>query len=412
MRSLEWFVKAALSAMIFSMLSLTAMGQSISGVQAVAPDQGQTEWRVEVSFVPDPGLAKIRRIFLVDIEDERIIRLSNPTASGSGIYSFVASEPLDTVVEPKSGLKLAKHYELKASLDNPKGDKILSVGGPVELLREDLAMTTEVRQKAKDVDDADVYISGELNGAHKKKTSFTTEIKLQKYKPLSPSWRWTPFFKLNASTDAGADPDKMEAGVDFRYILTKTKAYFDNEFKLESERDFDNTNLIYGARLTFLPDSWPKGFKKKGRDGKITINDVKVFFNPFIGTELGKNLDSPLKAAQGDGIARVLAGADLRVAFFIKKNQKAPDINWTTSFTRRWLLTDELGFKTDDNGDLQLRTFGTSPRDHFLSKFSYKMNKFFDVFTAYEWGQVPPSYKLVDHRFRLGFAYKFKFGLE
>jgi hypothetical protein len=412
MRSLKYFARVTLALMIFSMLSVTAFGQSISGVQAVAPDPGQMQWSIEVAFVPDPGLPKIRRIFLVNIEDERIIRLSNPISSGSGIYSYTSAEPLETVVDPTAGLKLSKQYELRASVTNIKGDKTLSLGAAVELLREDVAQTTEVRQKVKEVDDADVYVAGELNGAHKKKTSFTTEIKLQKYMPISPTWRYTPFFKLNASTDADADPDKMEMGVNFRKIFTETKAYFDNEFKLESERDFENTNLIYGARLTLLPDSRPKGFKKRSADGKITVNNVKVFFNPFIGGEFGKNVRSPLKAAEGDGIARLLAGADVRVAFFIKKNEKAPDINWTTSYTRRWLLTDELGFETDDNGDLQLRTFGTSPRDYFLSKFSYRMNKFFDVFTAYEWGQVPPSYKLVDHRFRLGFAYRFKFGVE
>ena len=47
-----------------------------------------------------------------------------------------------------------------------------------------------------------------------------------------------------------------------------------------------------------------------------------------------------------------------------------------------------------------------------MTKVSYRVNKFFEVFTAYEWGEVPPSYKLVDHRFRLGFAYKYKFGLN
>ena len=193
----------------------------------------------------------------------------------------------------------------------------------------------------------------------------------------------------------------MEMGLKFRYVLDKLGAYFDNEIKLESERDFGNTNFIYATRLTLLPPARPKNPESKS----------KVFFAPYIGAEAGKNINSPLKAAEGDGIARVLIGADLRFAFFLKGDND-PDINWTTSFTRRWLLTDELGFEADKDGVLQLVRFGTSPRDYVLSKVSYKLTKFLDVFGAYEWGQLPPSYKFVDHRFQFGFAYKYKFAVK
>lgn len=410
MRSLKYLFCVGFAATLCSLMSVAALGQSISLVYGIAPDPGQTDWFIQVSFVPDPTQAKVKRIFLINIEDEKIIRLSDPVDSGKGIYTYKASEALEAVTDADGLLKFTKHYELKASVDNSKGDKVLSLGAPVQPLDPNVAVNTQVRQKAKTIDESDFYISGQLNGAHKRKPGYTTEIKLQKYMPLG-KWMWTPFFKLNASTDVDADPDEMEAGLNFRYISLKHKSYFDNEFKLESERDFDNTNLVYGTRVTFLPHSIPKALREK-KSGKIVTHSAMIFINPFIGGEFGKNLRSPLKAAEGDGIARLLAGTDLRLVFFIKKNEKAPDVEWATSYIRRWLLTDELGFKADDAGNLQLRTFGTSPRDHFASKFSVRMNKFFDIFTAYEWGQVPPSYKLVDHRFRLGFAYKFKFGEE
>lgn len=408
MRSLKYLFCVGFAATLCSLMSVASMGQSIPLVYGIAPDAGQTDWSIQVSFSPDPSLAKIKRIFLVNIEDEKIIRLSAAIDSGSGIYTYTPSEPLEMVTDTDGLRKFTKHYELKASVD--KGDKILTIGAAVQLFDLNVAGNSQVRQKAKNIDESDVYISGQLNGAHKRKPGYTTEIKLQKYMPLG-KWAWTPFFKLNASTDVDADPDAMEAGVNFRYVSLKHKSYFDNEFKLESERDFDNTNLVYGTRVTFLPHAFPKALRET-KGVKIVTHSAMLFINPFIGGEFGKNLRSPLKAAEGDGIARLLAGTDLRLVFFIKKNEKAPDVEWTTSYIRRWLLTDELGFKADAAGNLQLRTFGTSPRDHFASKFSVRMNKFFDIFTAYEWGQVPPSYKLVDHRFRLGFAYKFKFGEE
>ena len=399
----------SLSCLLFAIVSgslVTANGQSVTLVYAVRPDPGQTNWSVEVSFSPDPTLDKIKNIFVVNVDEGTIIRLNAPIDSKMGIYSYTPSEQF-LVTGNGEAAKLAKHYELKAIVE--KNGKLLSTGAPVDLLVETVAKATEVHQKVKTVDEADIYIGGEVNGAHKRKTGFTAEIKLQKYNPLG-SWAYTPFFKLNASTDADADPDQLELGLNFRYISTRTRTYFDNEVKIESERDFENTNLIESPRVTFLPTSFPKALRETIK-GKTVTHKALLFVNPYLGGEFGKNLRSPLKAAEGDGIARILAGIDIRWVFFLK-NGKVPDINWTTTYQRRWLLTDELGFKADDNGNLQLRTFGTSPRDYVKSKVSYRISKFFDVFAAYDWGQVPPSYKLIDHRFRLGFAYKFKFGVE
>ncbi len=398
--------KAALAVALFLSLNVALRAQSISGVEAIPPNTPDvnptSKWVINVSFVSVPIPTKIKQRFLVDVDDAKIIPLEDFRLSvgDKNTYTANAGEPLE-MATPKKGecLKFKKHYEFRASVENEKGDKVLSLGAGVDLLDENCSQNDEVKVKAKSADDADVYLSGELNGAHKRKTSFTTEIKLQRYSPISANWRHTPFFTLNASTDPDADPDKMELGWAFRYVANS--AYFDHKVKLESERDFGNTNLIYDTRFTFLPTPRPKGKRS-----------FKIFPDPFIGGEFGKNLRSPLKAAEGDGIARLLIGADVRLAFWVKKDSDEPDINWTTSFVRRWLLTDELSFEADKDGKLQLRRFGTNPRDYVSSKVSYKLSKFLNVFVEYEWGQVPPSYKLVDHRFRLGLAYKYKFGVK
>jgi hypothetical protein len=385
----------------------TVNGQSVTLVQAIPLNPEKTDWSVQVAFSPDPTEINIRRIFIVNVDDGTIIELDNRVTLTTGVYGYT---PRDRFAVAGTGddAKLAKHYELKALID--KNGKLISTGAPVDLLLENLETATEVRQKVKTIDEADIYIGGEINGARKRRAAFSAEIKAQKFNPLG-SWAYTPFFKLNASTDPDADPDQMEMGLNLRYISSRTRTYFDNEVKIESERDFENTNLIENPRLTFLPTSYPRALRER-KNGKIVLHKSLLFLNPFIGGEFGKNLRSPLKAAEGDGIARLVAGVDVRWVFFLKHNEKAPDLNWTTTYQRRWLLTDELGFKADENGDLQLRTFGTSPRDYVRSKVSYRITKFFDVFSAYEWGQVPPSFKLINHRFRVGFAYKFRFGVE
>lgn len=398
-------LKALLAATFLLSLSVAASAQSAL-VTATAPDSTNPEWVIKAAFSTTTAPDKVKGAFLLHTEEGRIIKLKNFMPDRPGSFVFIANPevPLMTAVSEKTNdLALQGHYQFQAMIENDKGELGL-VAAPVALLNNNLAVNREVKAKAKDADDADVYVSGELNGAHKNKTSFSTEIKLQKYMPVSANWRHTPFFKLNASTDPGADPDKMEAGWKFRYITGRfigiPGAYFDHSFKLESERDFGNTNLLYDTRFTLLPAAWPKG-----------LTNQKVFINPYVGAELGKNVRSPLKAAEGDGIARLLTGVDVRIVFFLK-DEDTPSINWTNSYVRRWPLTDELGFEKNDDGSLKLLTFGKGPRDYVSSKFSYRLSKFLEVFTAYEWGRVPPSYKLVDHRFRLGFAYKYKFGVK
>ncbi|HYX29469.1 MAG TPA: hypothetical protein VE863_12965 [Pyrinomonadaceae bacterium] len=390
-----------LVATIFLLIPLTARAQSLISAVASETNNASGIWTIKVSFSEGVDPKRMKHLFLLKTDAAAIVELKDIQGRSSGlgipsIYSATSTVPLEVLIDGRGNRKL--HYQLWVRLANKEADKEdLSLNDAVVLLDEKVPLDApkQDKAKAKKVDDADVYISGELNGAHKNKTRYSTELKYQHFRTWG-SWQQTPFFHLNASTDPDADPDKMEIGWTLRRI--SNAGYFDNKPKLESERDFDNTNFIYDVRFTFLPHAMPKG---KG--------NVKFFLNPFLGGEFGKNLRSPLKAAQGDGIARLLAGGDLRVAFWLHKDSDQPEINWMTSYVRRWLLSDELSFKTDKDGNLQLRQFGKSPRDYVSSKVAYSVSKFFDVFLEYEWGQEPPSYKFIDHRFRVGFAYKYKF---
>ena len=382
----------------------TSLGQEIGRVIAIAPVPPDTVWRIDVAFKDEAPKRGIDAIRLQNLNDSEIITLT-ATGSFKSVYSYTAAKALELKPDQKKGkLVLAKRYQVIADVKNNTDGKpnVLSISDVI-LHDDNTELNKEQKVEAKSVDASDIYLSGEVNGAHGEKTRYSTQIKLQKpflFDQNRLAWRHRPFFKLNASTDPDADPDKMEMGWAVDYVANF--GVFANAIKLESERDFDNTNLIYDTRFTLLPRAFPRGADKR----------VKVFLNPFVGGEFGKNLKSPLKAAEGDGIARLLGGVDVRLGFFLKEDSDEPEINWTTTYERRWLLTDELRFKTDKDDNLVLVSFGRSPRDYVSSKVSYKVSKFFETFLEYEWGQVPPSYKLVDHRFRLGFAHKFKFGVK
>jgi hypothetical protein len=389
------------------LLSFVGMTAAQTVTNAIVTNSPEEVWKIQLKFDKSVSPSKIKDINIFDPEKGEIVPIGkpNPTSFGN-IYEVFTNAPLETTIAPQTEKPKLKSYILNIKVEDADGNVDWQ---SIKLeLPKAAPVNDVVKTEAKDIDDADVYIDGEANGAFKRKIAFSTDIKLQKLKRRG-DWKYTPygFFKLNASTAPDADPDSMEFGFNFRYIFS-SPFYWDNEAKIESERDFDNTNFIYSSRIIYTP-SGKTLVKINQASGEA--KPVQIFFRPFIGTELGKNLRSPLDAAEGGGIARLLVGADVRLNFPINK-ENGRDIDWRTSYTRRWLLTGELGFRADDAGNLQLNRFGKSSRDYLKSKANFGFNKFFGAFIEYDWGQVPPSYKLVDHRFRLGLFYKYKFGIK
>jgi hypothetical protein len=381
-------------------------------LRAIAIESPVGSWKLQIVFDQNVDQSKIKDFKLYDPEfrSDRSdptkgpnisLGALTPTSFGS-VYEVRTNDPLQTTTVNKSAV--LNHYLFNIKVEDGDGNigwQSVKVQSPAKAPVNKVTIS-----KADSIDDADVYVDGDLNGAFKKKTRYATNISLRTT-TKSGSWRYGPFFKLSASTDPDADPDSMQFGLHFRYLLS-APFNWENEAKVESERDFDNTNLIFSSRIRYVPAGYKLGEISQANGKKAP---VQIFFRPYLGTEMGKNLNSPLPAAEGDGVARIVAGADLRLNIPLNREKKR-EIDWNNSYTRRWLLTDELGFEADDDGNLQLVRFGKSPRDYFNSNFTLGLSKFLGTFIEYEWGQTPPSYKLVNHRFRVGFVYKFKFGVE
>lgn len=401
-----YFPKLIFLAVILWLMTCSIVAQTaIRTVQAVPPtDASNTNWSINVQFAT-ALTATVGKMFMINLQTQTAIPLDTKNIQYLGLGAGFTVMTINDI-DPINNKYL---FSVELITQPTGGGEPIStfIAGTVIAQNPNVATSAVKEAKAKGSDDANVYISGEINGANKKKTSFSTEISISPWQiKVAPNNFVTPFFfKLNASTDADADPDSMEFGVSYQYRILNTKnfpaASFTTAAKIESERDFDNTNFISDTRFIILPKARPKGAQKK----------LKVFFRPFIGLEMGKNLRSPLAAAEGNFIFRPLAGAKLRFNYPLNEDEER-EINWETSFTRRWLLRNELGYETNDDNELVLTQFGKSPRDYVQSKFSYGLAKFFDVFVAYDWGQLPPSYELVDHRFRVGFAYKFKWTVK
>lgn len=403
-------LKNALALVIGTMLFALTVHSQTGTPRAFSTDDSGNRWKITYLLDTTIEQADFVSVVILDATSGAVIKVDD--------YSFskgdVARE-IDGVHLPSLALDKSRTYFLVFSIRKKANNKfsVESFTTPQMEFVDLFVKPTQPangyvrkRAEAKGKEDADVYVAGEWGGTKGTTARYSIDLKIE---PTFTNGRWyyTPvFFNLNASTDPEADPDHMTFGAKGGYIfpfevkespnwkfrLTGLNTSFGG--KIESEKDFDNTNLLFDSKLNFVVTTIPLG------------KSATLTFDPYIGTELGKNLRSPLAAAEGNGIARMLAGASAVLDVPIN-HSPLKGIVWETSYTRRWLLTNELAYETGDDDQPVLVEFGKSPRDYVVSKVEFKINRFLNPYVSYEWGEVPPSYKLVDHRYKVGFAYQF-----
>ena len=386
--------------------------------KAIALDNSGNNWKVTYSLTESVPKSDVKNIVLLDATNGNTFKITNFQLSDDGLLQLPDGSSVSTtsgITIPSIMLSKTTTYFLVVTIRKKQADgtfENVPMTSPKIIFVAPNATSTKVKVKQEESSDkrsSDVFIAGEMNGSKGKKTAFSTEIKIA---PRFSQGRWNhiPFFTLNASTSPSADPDNLEFGYAatrsfnfYREESTKQRFAVDSLFlsvggKFEAVRNFNNVNVVFNPRLDFVTTPIP-----------VTKTATMVII-PFIGTELGKNLKSPLAAAEGGNIARALGGAYLLLNVPVN-NSALNSIVWETTYTRRFLFANELGFTTDNNNQLVLTKYGKKPRDFFQSRIDFTVNQFINPFIAYEWGELPPAFKLVDHKFRIGFVYKFKLSI-
>jgi hypothetical protein len=260
-------------------------------------------------------------------------------------------------------------------------------------------------------EDANIYLSGEITGARGKRAAGSADVKIEI--PIAKVigdriHYFDPFFELKASNDPGRDPDSLSFGLAWEFPLLRYRGsnlgvpfrrlVWRNSPKIEAERDFDNANFIWESRFKLLSRTW-------------SGPGATFYFRPFFGFELGANIVSPLAEAEGRFLFRPIAGTTLNLVFPIQKSG-LQDIGFEASYIRRWPLRRELSFEEDDDGNLKLLENGTDPRDYVKANFNISFTKKFGLTLGYEYGQLPPSFKLVDSKYGIGLTFKAKIDRE
>ena len=251
-------------------------------------------------------------------------------------------------------------------------------------------------------DDANVYISGQAIVEHGQGPQFALDIKLQREVAIeNVPLRVAPFVEIKASNDDGGT-DKSNGGV--RFISTANRLRYEGSAEIETDHKFRVANFITAHEVKYL-------FPTLRQPKKGTPKTV-LFPRVFIGGEFGRNLKSPVPRDER-GIARLKAGATLTLKVFepIKDfsylGLGLQDLVWENRFEQRWFLLKEQAYDSEDDV-LVLRDFGRRPRGHFSSNLHFMFNDFFGPTVSYEWGELPPLYKKVDHRVTFGLTFALK----
>lgn len=253
--------------------------------------------------------------------------------------------------------------------------------------------------KAKNRDESELFVSGELIAAKGKKPEYSADVKYEREFALRTTpLRFAPFFDLKISNSPRA-ADALRTGLKF-IAYPQKKLKWTGSAEVESDRKFRVTNFIssHEFKYIFEPVPYPK----------VGTPKSNLFFRPFIGSEFGVNLKSAV-ARDERTIARLKAGATLVYKIFEPFGDLGvKSLSWESKFEERWFLTKEQAYDTNSSGNLILRDFGRKPRAYFSSVLLFKLNDRFGPSISYEWGELPPLFKKVEHRTKLGFTYSFK----
>jgi len=263
-------------------------------------------------------------------------------------------------------------------------------------------------------DDSQLYGAYEVTKARGLPTTGTGDLKV-KIPFAKTFWNRTssfsPLVDIKVSSDAGADPDSfkfalewflpLHVGQDPNATFPYTAVDLINSGKIEAPKNFNNINALWESRWLFPSSHFPWNSRK-----------FRMFLDPFVGSELGKNLKSPLKTIEGHGLARLMVGADLTIQIPVRNLKALKGFEFTSEYVRRWPLKRELLVDKDANGNLVSLALSKSPKDYSDSKFIIKVNNYFGPYVGYEWGRLPPNYELVDHKWTIGLLFKAKVKAE
>ena len=442
-RSITRLSFALVIPVLFALQCLAQNKVSISKAVALPTQDNPNHWQILVGFtkgfdipgkvseVEDPRKNPIkdpRNIYLMDINSGQRLNVIYTFFDVKGFYTAAGTfdpdaghpDAVTIYVDPSVRLDREHHYHLYvlnvpfagAPTADPQPQSAIEFAPATPTTPEteqgDPAHKDSLSFTAADGrEDANIYLSGEYSGASGEGFNGSVDVKVEfpiRKVLKNRTHYFNPFFELKASNGAKADPDSMNFGLNWEWPVwryRKDNLHFPirriiwrNAPKIESERDFGNSNFIWETRFRFMSRTY---------ESKRTT----FYFRPFVGHELGANINSPVQEAEHKFLYRLMTGTTLNLVFPIQ-SAGLHDVSFEGSYIRRWPLRSELSFEDDDDGNPQPLSIGKGPRDYVTTKLNVDFTKAFGLSVSYEYGSLPPTFKLVDHKTTIGLTYKIK----
>lgn len=202
------------------------------------------------------------------------------------------------------------------------------------------------------------------------------------------------------------NPDSITAGLAFiRTHAVERGILYGEKFELglpngEFSASDPSSNIIFNPAASLVLNSWqPRAYKS-----------VAAKLYPFFALETGRNLSKPSTVAKVpvnfsnyNAILRGVLGAD--AAYMVKSpDRKSNLLSLTGSYRVRIPGYAEPQVRTLHEATTV--TLGTNPRHWFEGDINYTpwSFKYLALTGKYQYGELPPLFKLVDHSFTIGFT--------
>ena len=252
--------------------------------------------------------------------------------------------------------------------------------------------------------DALFYFDGEISHVRKGAVLGSYDLKLNylTYKNfLGMVIQEGPLYTLQGGDEPKADPDSMQLGwnVIMPILIGDgtpnlfTGLLWEHTPQIESTRDFTYSNFVYSSVFRLVSRAW------------TSSSGQRVYFRPYFGVDVGRNLSTTVATAKDQTILRPLTGVTLNMVLF---KMGAASVSVSGDYVRRWPINNEVLLSTNSSGNLVIASAGTKPRDHIKSGLAVDFTKFASLSINYERGSLPPAFQFVDNKWTLSLVIKAK----
>jgi len=269
---------------------------------------------------------------------------------------------------------------------------------------------------AKSRDDSDFYFAPTIDGASGTGASYTLDTKLQFRKsiltaqfgsgvPYRPAIYLAPGWDLKISSNPKEDgnsvnfliPIEILSPVDplkFRALSKILTAIISRPgFVAEADKKFHDVNGVFADYEYFV---------LRGVGNKW----LWLSPEPTVGLETGSNLKAQSAGTYPQAILRTDFGMNTVFDFFPNPSKRKSLLSLETAYIRRLLLHPEPVYTQNSKGNLILNGIGTQPRDHVTVKLNYSLTPYVALTGGYEYGELPPVYTKVDHKYTFGVTFQ------